>query len=402
MNVKIFIPMKQEEKLKLNPTVFIVLVVYPLLLVALGVWYTTQYGISSSEIILFVATYYIANISIGVGLHRCWSHGAYKLNKVVEFILAMISAGTLQGPALVWCSDHYKHHTFTDEEGDPHTPKKYENGLKGFLWAHMGWMLLGNGSQQVDKLTIVKLGRNKILRWQMKYYWQIAVFMNAVLPPIIGFIIGGTWLSALSAFIFMGLARALQQQMTFCVNSACHFIGSRKYYDGTARDIWWGFVFLLGENWHNFHHAFARDYRNGVKWYHFDVHKWIIYALEQVGLATELVRTPEIRIQAKVEETRQLIESGIKNKLTLIEEAAAFMAKAADERLKQAEKSAHVQIAALRAKAIMLSTYAKTILSSQGAVHKSIADKCSKQFQKLEKLARSLNIKLPQMQSQRS
>ena len=177
-----------QENLKLNPLVFSVLIIYPLILIGLTIWYGMTYGISSFEILLFVVGYYGANISVGLGLHRLWTHNAYKANKVVEFVLALLSAGTLQGPALVWASDHHDHHTFTDEEGDPHSALKYKSKFKGFLWAHMGWMLYSEGPvTTINKVTMVKLGRNKILRWQMKYYWHIATFMNAVLPPIVGF-----------------------------------------------------------------------------------------------------------------------------------------------------------------------------------------------------------------------
>jgi len=400
----------QKENLKLNPMVFTVLVLYPLFVLTLGVWYISKWGISSFEIILFIASYYAANISIGVGLHRCWSHGAYKLNKVVEFVLLMLSAGTLQGPALVWCSDHYKHHTFTDEEGDPHTPLKYkDNPWKGFFWAHMGWMLYGDfgkGKMKVDKLTMTKLGRNSLLRWQMKYYWQIATFMNAILPPIIGFLLGDmTIKAALAGYIFIGLARALQQHVTFCVNSLCHFVGSRKYYLGTARDIWWFFPFLLGENWHNFHHAFARDYRNGVKWYHLDVHKWIIFALEKLGLATELVRTPDVRIKARMAETKLMIQDQLKTKLSLLEEAAGIIAFAAEEKLKQAEKSAvglaekaSKQMVLLQKKSLELAANIRHKLSSTDALQAKVAKKYWQQFHRIENIAKKLNINLSKIQ----
>lgn len=294
-----------QEKLRINPLVFSVLVIYPSILIGLTIWYGLTYGISSFEILLFVVGYYGANISVGLGLHRLWAHNTYKANKVVEFILAILSAGTLQGPALVWASDHHNHHTFTDQEGDPHSPLKYKNKFKGFFWSHIGWMLYGEGPvTSLNRITLVKLGRNKILRWQMKYYWHIAIVMNAVLPPIIGFVFTGTLQGALAGYVFIGIARAFQQQMTFCVNSMTHFIGSKPYYNGTAGDIWWMFIFLLGENWHNFHHAFANDYRNGHKWYQFDAHKWMIALLEKVGLATDLVRTSKVRIQAKMAATR--------------------------------------------------------------------------------------------------
>jgi stearoyl-CoA desaturase (delta-9 desaturase) len=396
----------KQENLKLNPLVFVVLVVYPIMLLALGIWYGVEYGISSFEILLFVVGYYGANISVGLGLHRLWAHNAYKVNKVVEFILAFLSAGTLQGPALVWASDHHKHHTFTDEEDDPHSPLKYKNRIKGFFWSHMGWMLYGQGPiTSLNKVTMVKLGRNEILRWQMKYYWQIATFMNAVLPPIVGYICFHTIQGALAGYVFIGLARAFQQQMTFCVNSLTHFIGKKQYYNGTAGDIWWMFIFLLGENWHNFHHAFANDYRNGVKWWHFDVHKWLIAGLEKVGLASDLVRTSDVRIRAKVEATRAELTENVRTNLSVIEEAAEYIAKAAYERLDQAEKSAehlahkmHDKILELRLKALNLAKNVQDALTSAETLSRNISIKYIEQFHKLENLARKLNITLPQFQ----
>ncbi len=396
----------RQENLKLNPLVFSVLVIYPLILIALGIWYGMTYGISSFEILLFVAGYYGANISVGLGLHRLWAHNAYKANKVVEFILALLSAGTLQGPALVWASDHHKHHAYTDEADDPHSPLKYKSRIKGFFWSHMGWMLYGNGPiTSLNKVTMVKLGRNEILRWQMKYYWQIATFMNAVLPPIVGYICFRTIQGALAGYVFIGLARAFQQQMTFCVNSVTHFIGSKPYANGTAGDIWWMWIFLLGENYHNFHHAFANDYRNGPKWYQFDVHKWLIAALEKVGLATELVRTSEVRMQAKMEAAKMELAENMRTNLSVIEQAAEYIANAAYERLNQAEKSAehlahkmHDKILDLRLKALHLSKNIQDVLDSAEALSKNIGSKYIAQFHKLENLAKQLNIQLPQFQ----
>lgn len=394
--------MEKKENLKLNPLVFSVLVILPLFLLSLGAWYISEWGISSFEIMLFVGAYYAANISIGVGMHRGWAHQAYKLNKVVEFILVMLSAGTLQGPALVWVSDHNDHHTYTDKEGDPHSPLKYDNPWKGFFWAHMGWMLFTERSMKVNKMTMAKLGHHGLLRWQMKYYWQIATFMNAILPPIVGYLLGGmTVQGALAGLIFIGLARFFQQQATFCINSAFHFYGSRKYYLGTARDLWWFFPFVLGENWHNFHHAFARDYRNGVKWYHFDIHKWIIFALEKLGLATDLVRTPEVRIQAKISETKLLVQEQIKTKLSVLEEAAGIIAKAAEEKLEQAETlaaKARKRVAILHSKALEFAEDARKRLSSTELLHVNITKKYWNQFNKIENIAKKLNISLPKIQ----
>lgn len=289
----------------------LVLCVYPVLLIVLAILFLMNNSFQTSYLVLAIVTYYGANISVGLGLHRLWSHGAYKTKPWVECVLAVVSAGTLQGPILAWASDHFKHHTYTDEEQDPHSPAKYNGGVKGFLWSHVGWMITGEPTyKNIDRITLKKLGKNKVVMWQYNNYWLLALVMNAVLPALIGFAIYGTIKGCIAAFLFMGLGRALQQQFTFCVNSACHFFGKRTYYAGTARDIWWLFMFLLGENWHNFHHAFARDYRNGVKWYQLDVHKWLIALMEKTGLAWGLVRTQPERIAAKVNETeRSLIET---------------------------------------------------------------------------------------------
>ena len=271
----------------------------------------------------------------------------------------------------------------------------------------MGWMLYGNGPvTSLHKVTMVKLGRNQILRWQMRHYWSIATFMNAVLPPIIGFIFFHTIQGALAGYIFIGLARAFQQQMTFCVNSLTHFTGSKPYANNTAGDIWWMFALLLGENWHNFHHAFANDYRNGPKWYQVDVHKWLIALLEKVGLATDLVRTSEIRMKTKIEATQMEIAANMRTSLSIIEEAAEYIAKAAYERLDQAERSAehlahkmHDKILELRLKALHLAKNVQDTLTSAEALSKNIGSKYIEQFHKLELLAKKLNITLPQFQS---
>ncbi|MDD9335577.1 MAG: fatty acid desaturase [Rickettsiaceae bacterium] len=301
-------------------SIFFVLIIYPIILSYLGIKYYASHKIGVFEISLFIAGYYGSNIAVGVGLHRLWSHHAFKTNKMVEFILVMMSAGTLQGPVLSWASNHFKHHAYTDKDQDPHSPLKFENRILGFLWSHIGWMIIDGSYKSIDRITMVKLGRNKLLRWQLKYYWQIAAFMNIVFPALIGYLIGGTIISAYAGFLFIGIGRALQQHATFCVNSLCHFVGSKQYYKGTAGDIWWMALFLLGENWHNFHHAFPSDYRNGAKWYHFDVHKWIIYVMSKLGLAWNLEVTSKIRIQAKINETSKYLIEGRKQQLNLLQD----------------------------------------------------------------------------------
>lgn len=325
---------------KINIPAFFALIIYPIFLLSLTIYYVMNYDISIYHISIALLGYYGSNIAVGIGLHRLWSHNSFKTNKFVEFILMFMTAGTLQGPILAWASDHYKHHTFTDKEQDPHSPLNYGGGLKGFIWSHIGWMLFGEDRfKNIDRVTLVKLGRNKLLRFQLKYYWELAIFMNLILPILIGFALNATLHSAFTWFLFIGIGRALQQQATFCVNSACHYLGSKKYYKGTAGDIWWMAIFLLGENWHNFHHAFPSDYRNGAKWHHFDVHKWIIYLMEKCGLATSLERTPEVRIQAKMKETALYLQNIRTEKLVNLASQAQIMKDLLQKKFAELESS---------------------------------------------------------------
>jgi stearoyl-CoA desaturase (delta-9 desaturase) len=74
--------------------------------------------------------------------------------------------------------------------------------------------------------------------------------------------------------------------------------GNRPYTDdNTARDNPFIAVVTYGEGYHNFHHIFAHDYRNGVRWWQWDPTKWLIAGLRWIGLTSRLKRTPVFQIQ---------------------------------------------------------------------------------------------------------
>ena len=82
------------------------------------------------------------------------------------------------------------------------------------------------------------------------------------------------------------------------INSLAHFWGSQPYTDkNTARDNGVLAFFTFGEGYHNYHHIFEYDYRNGIRWYQFDPTKWLIKGLSYVGLTSNLRKVPEERIE---------------------------------------------------------------------------------------------------------
>lgn len=230
-------------------------------------------------LVLFALVFAAAtNLSITAGYHRLFSHKSYDAHPVVKILFLLIGASAWQGSALKWSSDHRRHHTHIDGDKDPY------NINRGFFFAHMGWMLL---KETVDQpIHAPDLQKDKWVYLQDKYYVPVAIFMGYFFPALIGWAMGSFW----GGFIVAGALRiALTQQSTFFVNSLCHTLGKQTYSkEISARDSFIVAILTHGEGYHNFHHTFQIDYRNGIKWYHWDPTKWTIKALALLGLAKKL------------------------------------------------------------------------------------------------------------------
>jgi stearoyl-CoA desaturase (delta-9 desaturase) len=114
-------------------------------------------------------------------------------------------------------------------------------------------------------------------------------------PLAAGWLVGDVW----GTFLLAGVLRlVVSHHVTFFINSLAHMWGSRPYTDqNTARDNPILAFFTYGEGYHNFHHIFAHDYRNGVRWWQWDPTKWLIASLQWVGLTRRLKRTPVFQVQ---------------------------------------------------------------------------------------------------------
>jgi stearoyl-CoA desaturase (delta-9 desaturase) len=237
-----------------------------------------------AQIILAVVFYFATGMSITAGYHRLFSHRAYKASGPLKLAYLLFGAAAFQNSALKWSADHRIHHNHVDDDLDPY------NINRGFFYAHIGWIFLKE-EDRVEKKYPKDLLNDKLVVWQHKYYMPIAIFMGFILPTIIGHFLG----SALGGFALAGLFRIVfVHHCTFFINSLCHVVGSRPYTDtNTARDSFILAFFTYGEGYHNYHHYFPVDYRNGIKWYQFDPTKWLIKFTEFLGLAFELKRVPE-------------------------------------------------------------------------------------------------------------
>jgi len=207
-----------------------------------------------------------------------FSHKSYEAHPVLEAILLFISAGAFQGSCLKWSSDHRIHHRFEDTDKDPYSINK------GFWHAHMGWMMKNESvSLPIQAPDLVK---NKFVMLQHNYYILWAIGVGYILPLVIGHLLGN---AILGLAIAGGLRIFLTQQSTFFVNSLSHTLGKTPYSsEKTAKDSIIVAFLTHGEGYHNFHHKFQFDYRNGIRWFHWDPTKWMIQLASLVGLARKL------------------------------------------------------------------------------------------------------------------
>jgi stearoyl-CoA desaturase (delta-9 desaturase) len=228
-------------------------------------------------------------LAITAGYHRLFSHGAYGANAALRLFYLLFGAASVQNSALAWSRDHRTHHAHTDQDDDPYDIRR------GFLWAHVTWVLHRAPANR-SHASVKDLEQDPLVRWQHRYYVPIAIVFGAVLP----FSIGSLWGDAIGCMLVAGFLRlCLQWHATFSINSLTHMFGSRPYSTRiSARDSFWVALLTFGEGYHNFHHRFQADYRNGVRWYHFDPTKWWIWTLARLGLAKDLRRVPPARIEA--------------------------------------------------------------------------------------------------------
>ena len=299
-------PHQQEKPNIVWPTALMLSMTAIIAVIAVP-WYQMTFGFEWTHWLAFMVFAATNGLAITAGYHRLWAHNAYKAHPIMRLLLALFGAASFQNSILVWCSQHRRHHRHVDDnEKDP-----YSAGL-GLWFSHIGWMLRDYPNGADDFSNVKDLQRDKIVAWQHKHYYSIALIMNFAPPLLLGAITG----QYLAYFLLMGVLRLVySHHTTFFVNSLAHYWGSRPYSsENTARDN--GFIAFLtyGEGYHNYHHIFQNDYRNGVRWFHYDPTKWLIKICSWLGLSYDLRATPKFKIrQAMVARQLELASDKLTN-----------------------------------------------------------------------------------------
>jgi stearoyl-CoA desaturase (Delta-9 desaturase) len=260
--------------------------------------YVPLHGLSLAAIVIGAVLTVVTIFCISAGYHRLFSHRAYEAHPVFRFLLLTLGAGAFQNSAIAWAADHRRHHARTDTPLDPYS------ATEGFWHAHIGWVLR-KADPAIEPTPVVDLHRDPLVSWQDRRYAWIGISTGIVLPVLLGFLFGDPW----GGFIVGGAVRLFfAYHATFSINSFAHILGKQPYSDkSTARDSFVTALISMGEGYHNFHHAFPADYRNGVRAHQFDPTKWILRALSATRLTKNLRRTPRplvLRARLRMDERR--------------------------------------------------------------------------------------------------
>jgi len=243
-------------------------------------WRLASSGLRWSEALVCLAMTFAIGTAISGGYHRLFSHRAYRASWPLRFLFLCLGAAAFENSALKWSSDHRIHHRHVDTDQDPYSIRR------GFWYAHWTWVM---EAKALPIASVADLEKDPLVRWQHRHHFLIGALV-ATLPLWIGLATG----NILGHLVFgVALRIVMTHHTTFFINSAAHWFGSRPYTDAnTARDNWLLAPITYGEGYHNFHHQWQWDYRNGALWYQWDTTKWLLSALGWLGLAGQFRRVP--------------------------------------------------------------------------------------------------------------
>jgi stearoyl-CoA desaturase (delta-9 desaturase) len=268
---------------------------------ALGLagWLTWGGALHWQDVLVLVVTYVLSGIGITVGYHRLFTHRSFKTTRAVRAVLAVLGAMAIEGSVIEWVSTHRKHHAFSDQPGDPHSPHVdqapgWRGAVQGLVHAHVGWMFRGKDMANPRRYAKDLLA-DRDLRF-ISATFPLWVVVGLAVPFALGIALTGSIVGGLTGLLWGGAVRVfLIHHMTFSINSLCHFFGRRTFATGDeSRNLAWLAPITMGEAWHNNHHAFPTSARHGLGRWQLDPGAWLITALERSRLAWDVVRiTPE-------------------------------------------------------------------------------------------------------------
>jgi stearoyl-CoA desaturase (delta-9 desaturase) len=267
------------------------IVAVPFTGLGVAVWLAWGRGLDLSDVIMAVVFYVITGLGVTVGFHRLLTHRSFTAAPGLRVALAVAGSMSFEGPVIGWVAIHRRHHAFTDRPGDPHSPYRYGTSvlgqLRGLAHAHAGWLLRDDPTPPERYAPDMTADRS--MRVISAAFPALCV-LSLALPFGAGWLIGGSWRTALFALLWAGLVRVtVLQHVTWSVNSLCHMFGRRPFatrrYD-RATNLWPLALVSFGESWHNMHHSDPACARHGAEPGQIDISAAVIRVFERLGWAT--------------------------------------------------------------------------------------------------------------------
>ena len=276
----------------------------PFALVGLAAWQAWGGALHWQDLVVFTITYLLTGIGVTVGFHRLLTHRSFKTTRSMRALLGALGSAAIEGPVIDWVATHRKHHCFSDEPGDPHSPHVgygggWSGALRGLVHAHVGWIFRGVDIANPERYAKDLLA-DPVIRFVNRTFF-LWVLAGLALPFGLGVALTGSVVGGLTGLLWGGAVRIFfLHHVTYAINSLCHFFGRRPFSTGDeSRNLMWLALPSLGEAWHNNHHAFPTSARHGLRPWQIDVSAIVIWLLERAHLAWDVVRVPPGRQMAK-------------------------------------------------------------------------------------------------------
>ncbi len=276
--------------------------------VAFAGWLAWGGALNWTDLLVLGILYTLTGLGITVGYHRLFTHRSFKTSRPVRALLAVLGSMAVEGPLTEWVATHRKHHSFSDQPGDPHSPHTdcgpgWRGAIRGLGHAHVGWMFRGK-----DMANPARYAKDLLADPDLRFIsrtFPLWVMAGLAIPFGLGVALTGSIAGGLTALLWGGAVRVfLLHHVTFSINSLCHFFGGRPFStDDESRNLAWLAPLAFGEAWHNNHHAFPTSAQHGLRRWQVDPGAWLIAALERTHLAWDVVRIAPERQQARAMET---------------------------------------------------------------------------------------------------
>ncbi len=282
----------------------VIAVVVPPVGIAAAMGLLWDSGFAVRDLVTMLVLYVLCGLGITVGWHRYFSHKSFETSRPMRAVWAILGSMAMQGPLTQWVTDHRKHHAFSDEDGDPHSPHAgFGDSLLGRflgLWhAHWGWLFTTKGLER-GRHYGRDLYEDPLIRLIDRLYllWVVATLG---IPFLVGYLIGGTAMDGVQTLVWAGLVRIfVWQHITFSINSICHVFGAKPFRTrDESRDVRLLALVSFGESWHNGHHAFPASAVHGLAGRQIDLSALVIRGMERTGLAWDVRRPAAAQVDRR-------------------------------------------------------------------------------------------------------